>query len=125
MKTQRGFTLMEVMVATVVFGLVATTMASSFISQARFNYNSSVQSGATVAAQQVMDELRLMDITSLPTSGSSAQTRAVGARTYTITTSYCVIPAYCATASTRHLQVQVAHRGRDIYAIETIFTQLR
>jgi hypothetical protein len=88
------------------------------------NHRSEERSGAVRAIEQVMESLRMQDPASLPDTGSSPpQLVVVGGREFEVVTHYCVKPEYCDT-SARHLEVEVSHEGRKIYAIETIYTQL-
>ena len=82
------------------------------------------RSNALAAAQEVIEALRHKDPASLPSSGSSAlQAVTVGAHEYEVLTHYCQKPTYC-DADSRHIVVEVSFAGKDVYAIETVFTRL-
>ena len=122
---QSGFSLIEVMVAMVIFGVVSASMAPVFMNHLKFNTAMEVRSGAYAAAQQVLDDLRSQDPSSMPSSGSSAATSVpAGDRIYSVVTSYCLQASYCASANIRHLKVEVSYKGNLVYSVETVFTKL-
>jgi prepilin-type N-terminal cleavage/methylation domain-containing protein len=121
---EAGFTMIEVLVAMVIFAVFAATMTTTFSAHIRRNYESAVRTGATLAAQQVLDSYRLEDITAIPTSGTASTTRTIGSREFEVDTSFCGNAAFCST-NNRHLTVAVSFRGEDLYEVETVFTQLR
>ncbi len=123
---QRGFTLLEVMISLFIFSIVLTGMSRAFIQNIRANTSTQIRTEAIGAAQQVLDNVRLQDISALPTSGSSApQSVVVGNHTYTVVIKYCLDVTMCALTSTRHLTVDVDYNSERVFETETVFTQLR
>ncbi len=121
----RGFTLIELMFSLLLFGVTASAMTSGFRAMQQQNLQNEVRSGAIGAAQQVLDELRLTDPTTLPTNGSASQNITYGARTYTVTTSYCALSSYCTSSSIRQIRLGVTYDGQTRYQVDTVFCQLR
>lgn len=119
-----GFSLVEVMVAMALFTMVSALMAPSFIYHLKTNYNSEVKNGAIAASQQRLDILRSQDPSTLPSSGSDTQNIAVGERTFSVKTIYCRNSAWC-SASSRNLNLEITHRNKIVYKVETVFSQLR
>lgn len=125
MKHEQGFTLLEVLIALVLFSLVMAGMAPAFISQIEHNHASEIQTEAMAVAEQVVDTYRFSDPTSLPTSGSPGnQNIALNGRTYVVTPTFCLRSAYCSTTM-RHLTVAVKLNNVQRFSTETVFTQLK
>jgi len=121
-----GFSLLEVLVAIAIFALAASEMLPAFNSFTGRNSYSHVKVGALQAAEQVLDELRSVDPSSLPSSGNDGgQNVTVGNDTFVATTYYCPQAALCSGLSTRHLKVDVSKNDQSIIKIETVFTALR
>jgi hypothetical protein len=73
-----------------------------------------------------LEDLRKEQISSLPTTGSDAAVAVeVSGRQYDVVVSYCVRNEFCASASNRHLALNVQYQGATWYEVETVFTQLR
>jgi len=126
MSNQRGFTLLEVLTALVIFGVVSSGMAAAFVTHLSFNYESKLRSNAIAAAQQVMDELRLEDPATLPTSGyGTTQTVTVDGFAFDVTPEYCSNASYCISMQSRHIRIEVDYEGELLYGLETVYTQLR
>ena len=123
---QVGFTLLEVLVAMMLFSAVSIGLAKGFILQLKSNSNSEIRSQAIQAAQVVLDRMRTQDPATFPTSGQGAsESVAVAGRNYTVSVRYCVKAAFCPTSTTRHLRATVNYRGAKRYEVDTVFTQLR
>jgi type II secretory pathway pseudopilin PulG len=117
--------LIEALLAIVILGIALASVAQAFITQRTMNELNEQRSGAAAAAQQAMESLRRQDPASMPTSGSSSpQTITVDGRDYQVVTSYCVASTYCGAGS-RHLRLEVSFAGRDLFDVETVYTQLR
>lgn len=126
MNSEKGFTLLEVFVALGVFLSVAGAMAPSFVFHLKQNTQNTWRTGAIAAAQGVLDDLRIQDPSTFPTSGSDpVQEVQIGTRAFQVTTSYCTVSAYCPSTETRHIEVEVEYRGKTLYTVETVFTKLR
>lgn len=122
----KAFTLLEVMVAMMILGLVAAGMAPVFINHLKTNTRAELKTESIAVAQQVLDELRSQDPTNFPMSGSDAPILVDGgSRSYTVIVSYCKVTSYCASANTRHIEVAVRYMGSTIYEVETVYTKLK
>jgi len=121
---QRGFTLMETVVALAITGIALGLVTPAFILNAKSNTLSEQKSQALEATQRVIDTTRLNSPSMLPSTGSTTQDITVGGRTFTIRTNYCVTASLC-SAVTRHLKFTALLRGKQLYETETVFTQLR
>ena len=125
MKTEAGFSLLEVMVALVIFGIVSAGMASAFVSHLGYNYDSSLRSDAIAATQIVMENYRTVSPATLPSTGTGAvQIITIDDRDFTVTPQFCANAQFC-SAATRHIRLQVSYQGQNIYALETVYTQLK
>ncbi len=123
---EKGFSMLEVLISMIIFGIVLAGAAPAFIAYLKLNTLSELRSGAAVAGQLKLDELRFEDPTSLPNSGSvGPETITVGDRTYDVTTSYCDEASYCITNNNRHITIDVEYNGTNQYSIQTVFTKLR
>jgi prepilin-type N-terminal cleavage/methylation domain-containing protein len=123
--SSRGFTLVEALLSMAILGILAAAMVPAFLTQVQSNTRSEMRTSAILAAQQIMEDLRLEDPGTLPASGASAPQQVVaGSQTFEVVTRYCVFEAYC-DAATRHLVVEVFQDGRRVYDAETVYTRLR
>ena len=121
----KGFTLLEALISLGILGVTLVAMVPAFQTLMDANSVSEERSNALAAAQEVMEGLRHEDPASLPASGSSAvQAISVGAHEYEVVTHYCRNTTYCDSDS-RHIVVEVSFAGKDVYAIETVFTRLQ
>ncbi len=125
MKSQSGFSLVEVLVSLFLVSITGVAFTHAFLGSLKFNTLSEKRSGAISAAQQVLDELRTKDPFTLPTSGTTSNTINVGGRNFTVLVTYCSIGSYCSTPSIRTLSARVTYRNENLYAVDTIFTQLK
>lgn len=125
-RNQKGFTLIETIVALGVFGIASAAIANGFVTQMRTN-NQNTQRGESIAAAQfILDQQRVIDPTSMPTTGTSAPTNVVvGSHTYSVTITYCAVPAYCVSPNVRHLRVNVSYQTVLRYSVDTVYAQLR
>ncbi len=121
---KRGLSLVELLVALAVLGLVLAFVVPAFTGYLQTNTQSELRSQAIALAQAKLEELRLQNPAALPSSGSIEENRSQGGRTYTVRTSFCTHAGLCASGS-RHIQVEVIWNGRVVYRAETVFTQLR
>lgn len=125
MNPSRGATLVEALVALAILGVALTGILPSFITQLQSNTRSEERTSAVIAAQLVMDFHRLEQPRDMPTNGASApQLITIGGLEYEVITRYCVQPVYC-NDEARHLLVEVNRRGRKIFDVQTVYTQLR
>lgn len=123
---QRGFTLIEVLVALALLALVSAGIVPSFLRFVRYNTQMEVKSGALQAAQLVLDNLRFSNPADLPSEGSSPEEVVnINGRNYKVTVSYCTVAAYCSSDNTRHLKAMVYLGSKKLYEVETVYTRLR
>lgn len=122
---EKGFTLIEVIIAMTILGVGLAAMAPLFLAHLQINNRSELRNGAVLVAQQTLDTLRLQNPITMPTSGSTTpQSVTMGGRTYKVITTYCVFTNYCNSGS-RHIRVEVQFRGKTLYTVDTVYTQLR
>ncbi|MCO6431663.1 MAG: type II secretion system protein [Deltaproteobacteria bacterium] len=125
-RRDNGFSLLEVLFSMGMFSVAALALAQAFTVQLTFNTSNEMRSEAIMAAQQVLDEVRVEDPSSLPTSGSDAPTSVtIGKRTYVVVLSYCTNGSMCNSTTLRHLRAVVSYRGDEVYSVETVYAQLR
>jgi prepilin-type N-terminal cleavage/methylation domain-containing protein len=121
----RGFSLMEVLFALVLFSIAVSALFPAFLGHVRFNNFSEVRSASYAAAQVVLDDIRLSDPSTLPSSGSdAARDVQVGPRSFSVVVSYCEDPTYC-DLETRFVTARVSYRGEQVYEVSTVYTELR
>lgn len=122
----QGFSLLEVLAALSIFGLLAAGMGPIFMQQLSHNRLAEVKTEAMGAAQIVLDRIRTQDPATLPSTGSgSAQSVVVGARTYSVTPSYCEDNSFCTSSNVRHVRVRVHYNGQQVFVTQTVYAQLR
>ncbi len=124
MKSSKGFTLIEVLVALCIFSIVCVATAPAFINHASANTNSERKTTAINFAQNILDDLRKKDVTNLLSSGSEEITNTIDSKNLIAKVSYCTKSTYCSTAS-RHILVEVFFNDKNIYSVETVYTQLK
>lgn len=123
---ERGVTLIEVLVSMSLFAIASLAIGHAFNTHVMFNNKSEKKSGAIVAAQQVLDQLRVLDPATFPTSGSDAdRSVTVGSRTYTVSVQYCNPTTYCTSNNIRFIHVAAKLNGQTEYSVDTVFSQLR
>jgi prepilin-type N-terminal cleavage/methylation domain-containing protein len=122
---EAGFTLLEMIAALLIFSLVLGGLAPVIVAQAKRNTSMEIRAGALGAAQRTFDELRIEEITGLPTSGTwGPEDVEVNGRTYQVTTEFCSVSTYCSTVNNRHVSVTVRYKNEETFSAETVFTQL-
>ncbi len=120
----KGFTLIEIMVAIAIFAIVITTATSSINSYQKLNHGGEIRSEASQAAQSIIDQIRGIDVKSLPTSGDGTPVEITmnSNRMYSVETIYCTNSSICNSPSVRQIAVEVYHRDALAYTTEVIFT---
>lgn len=123
--SQLGYSLLEVLISVALFSLIFAVMSPAFMSQLKGNRFSQLEMEAIQAANTVIDQKRLIDPATMPSSGSDAAiTVAVNNHNYAVTVSYCTNSALCTGNTIRHLEITVALNNEDVFTTETVFTQL-
>lgn len=121
----RGFTLLEALVAMAILGAALAGMIPAFQTFLDANSLSEQRSNAVAAAQQVMETLRQVDPATLPASGTSdVATVTVGLHEYEVVATYCAEPSHCSSAA-RHVILEVSLAGQTVYTVESVFARLR
>ena len=123
---QRGFTMIEVMVALAMFGIASAMMATTMVQMQRTNFEMEIRSGAYSAAQEVLDNLRSQNIAALPTSGNGAvQNVIISGRTFAVTPTYCLTASDCSTPNIRGIRVSVSYKNTAKYVLDTVYARLQ
>lgn len=126
MQNEEGFTLIEVIVSLGLFSIITAGVLPGFLYFTKYNTDSEIKQGAVEAAQKTLDGIRLLDPSTLPTTGSVTTTSVSGGeRSYSVTVSYCQNATYCTSANMRHISVSVSYKGTTKYSVETVYTKLR
>jgi len=123
--SQSGFTLIETLVALVIFSLVSAAMMPAFLSQLKFSHSSKIKTGAMSAAQQALDAVRVVNPETLPSGGATVtSTVNAGDYTYSVVLTYCNPTNYC-TSRSRYITAEVSYQGTELYEVSTVYTRLR
>ncbi len=126
MNDDRGFSLFEVLVATVLLGVTSAGVLPSFLHHFKTISENEFRTEAIAAAQVVLDELRTASPASLPMSGTTtAVPIQVGSHTYFVTETYCSDSSYCDASTSRFVTISVTRNNQELYTVETIYTKLR
>ncbi len=124
--SEAGFTLIEVLAALALFGLIAAGVTPAFINFTKFNSEMDMRSEALAAAQWKLDELRFESPQDMPTGGVfGPENYVINNRTFEVVTTYCENGGYCPTNNTRHIKVEVSYDDKELVQIETVYTMLR
>jgi len=123
---ERGFTLLETVVALTIFLIVLTGFSQGVASQVVHGRRSEIRAAASMAAQYYLDDLRSQDPATFPNSGTgSAVNFSIDGKTFSITPSYCLNSAFCSSANIRQVTATVRYLGDIVYTAETVYTRLR
>jgi len=125
MKDESAFTLLEVIVSLGIFAIVTAGLYPALTNHLQLNHLSAQRTGAINAAQQVLDNLRLQNPGSMPGSGFEQSEQIIGDKVFQVTTTFCETAAYCISANTRHIKVEVFYQGESRFETETVYTQLK
>ena len=128
-RSDRGFTLVEVLVSLTLLLLLLGTATAGFTQLMLSNRRNQFRGDAVAAGRQVIDNLRLVRVDSMPSGNASAdEVVTVDGQDFNVTVTYC--PAgtdLCGDNTRRHIRVEVAHSSdleRIYYTTETVFTNL-
>lgn len=124
---QQGFSMLELMISLVLFSLVATSLTSAFIHLMQTNTRAEIHGGAVLAAQKVLDNLRLIDPGSMPESGLADPVSVeIGERVYSVEVEYCPTGTeYCSSSGVRHIRAVTSLGDTELYTVETVYAQLQ
>ena len=124
-RNNAGFTLIETLVALLIFSLVSAAMMPAFLSQLKFSHSSKIRTGAFAAAQRALDEVRVVNPETLPSGGATTtSTISAGDYSYSVVLTYCNPTTYC-TTRTRFITATVSYQGNELYEVSTVYTRLR
>ncbi|UWX64230.1 type IV pilus modification PilV family protein [Deinococcus rubellus] len=120
--------LIEVLVAILIIGIVLSFVTSGLLSNATLNNQNELRSAAAVAVRRVLDNTRAIDPSTLPGIGaaSGVESVTVNNRTFTVYTDYCLQPLYC-TTNARSIRVRArfgAGATTDLVSTDTVFTSV-
>ena len=119
---ERGFGLIEAVIALVLLGVMLTSMIPAMTHYMQINSRAEIRTGAVAVAQQELDALRAVQ--TWPTSGSQRSV-TIGNAVYIATLTY---EQFCDADGcydgARRVRMEVAHDGRSLYGVETVFTEL-
>ncbi len=126
---ENAFSLIEILVALSILAFVLTAFHTSLTQASNSIKNAEIKSEAQIAAQQVLDVLRLANPSTLPRTRTSdpAENIIVGRTTYQVLVTYCSNLTYCpptTTNDTRHVAVDVKYNNQLVYEVESVFTKL-
>lgn len=139
-RIQKGMTLVETVVAMVIFTTMVASFLPLFVTYKATTIRNDIRLGAVAVSQQVMDELRRIDPGKLPTTGDNLETYPTVAqggtgasiaamvhkgKTYRVTITYCNPTTSC-VGDTRRIRVRAFHNSTTdpIFQLETIYTKL-
>ena len=109
-----------------VFGIVMSTMPVVFMSHMKFNTQMEEKTGAISAAQEILDNYRVQDPSTLPVSGTAAAVIVpVNGINYRVIAHFCSDSTYCTSANNRQIKIEVILNSKTIYEIETVYTRLQ
>lgn len=122
--SEQGMTLTESMVALAIFGIALSYLAPQLLQQRLSTIRNDTRTGAVAVSQQVLDDLRRTNVTTLPNSGYTTTSSTYLGKDYSTTTFYCETAAHCGTNS-RHIRAQVSFNGETVYQAETVYSQFQ
>lgn len=128
-RKEGAFSLLEMLVAISILAGVLSAFHGSLTQASNSIKNAEIKSEAQIAAQQVLDVLRLANPISLPgtTTIDATKNIVVGKTTYQVKVTYCKNLTYCppaTTPKTRHIAVDVNYNNKLVYEVESVFTKL-
>ena len=123
--SQRGFSLVEALIAVAIIGIAISAIAPAFFVQMDANTRNEERTEAAAAAALVMERLRYEDPSKMPDSGASDPRKiTVGKRVYEAVVTFCAIPEYCGPGS-RHVRTEVSLDDNVLYTIETVYSSMQ
>ncbi len=122
--SQAGIGIIEAIVATAIFAILIVTVMPAFLSLINVNHENELRSGASYAAQRVLDEVRQTDFPDWPASGETG-TVDTGQRVYNYEFTYCTNgnDEFC-TTNVRQARVEIFYNQKTIYDVQVVYTDL-
>jgi type II secretory pathway pseudopilin PulG len=129
-----GLSLVEAMVALIIFGGVLSAMMPLFVTYSITTVKNDLKIGGMAVSQRVMDELRQAKIKELPSagkktelpSGTSTTSMEYKGAIYRVEIEYCNPNTNC-DENTRQIKVSAFHGSNTnpVFQLETVYTQLK
>ncbi|MBL7662155.1 type II secretion system protein [bacterium] len=124
-RSQHGTSLIEVMVSLSIMSIVMGTMTPAYVKFMKLNNYGETYAGAVAAAQKKLDNLRFLNPSTLPTTGSTGpEAINAGERSYQVTTFYCRDNSLCTSTEVRHLTVEVTYKNELLFTASTVYARL-
>lgn len=133
MKYRAGFSIVELMLALLIFSLAAGAVMSSLVQSSKLKYDSKINNAALLVAQSVLESYKNKEISTIPSSGYIDGTKDQDGYSFTFKTSFCSssIPSCGDTATVctvanvdnvREINVQVSYNGVEKECLELVLT---
>ncbi len=121
-RSEEGFGLIEAVVSLVILGVMMASLLPALANNMQINTTSDLRTGAVAVAQEVLDELRANE-EDWPESGFEDDVdTGRGIYTYELEhEQFCDGDCF---DGARLVSIEVAHNGRLLYEVETVFTAL-
>lgn len=119
-----GVTIIEAIIGLAILGIGLAFIVPGFSSSLLINNRTETRFQAAIVAQKELENARIKDVISLPTSGQTTPTTvSSGGRSFNVITKYCAITTLCGAGS-RHLRVEVSYDSETVFSVDTVYTQL-
>ena len=135
-KKNEGFSLIESVVALLIFVITFSLAAPLFVAQQKSNITNSARTGAVSLSQQVLDNLRLETTLTLGETNENSVTSQ--GKQYNYNQFICTAKPSINTDSSvscnttvdasnpmRYILLQVEYNEETIYTVETIYTEIQ
>jgi prepilin-type N-terminal cleavage/methylation domain-containing protein len=117
-----GFSLIEVMVALTVLGVVFSLLIPMFISFSSINRRSEQRTVANNVARQTLELLRNSPILTMQSSGSVIKNQTSDGHSLVITTSFCPTGTTQCNTTSKAIKVEVKENDQVLTTINTVFS---
>lgn len=119
-----GFTLIEMLVAVAIIGIVLAAIVPAFVNYLRINTDNEIRSGAVAASQTILDQFRVRPKSDWPASGTTVTVPSqFGDLDVRVEHQAFCQEGTCYTGAER-ISLEVSHRDRVRYTVSTVFTAL-
>ncbi|HMO02256.1 MAG TPA: type II secretion system protein [Oligoflexia bacterium] len=118
---QKGFTLIEIMAALFILGLIAAAVALGVQTMTKLNYRATVKSGAIWAVVKTLENARGLEPHSI---SSGTENVTLNGITYSVERIVCpaaTAALYCNTMDMWELQIRALYQGEEMYSLSTIY----
>ncbi|WP_299406842.1 type II secretion system protein [Acaryochloris sp. IP29b_bin.148] len=132
-KSEQGLTLVEAVVSILIFFIALAGIVPISLNYSLAAIRNEQRTGAIAMSQQILDELRQVDASTLPDGNTTLTTLPSGesltdvplmGKEYSSQITYCQTSSasYC-DANSRHIKIEVLRDGQSIYEVETVYTK--